>query len=480
MKLNNLLDHLNYTAADLPDADIINVTSDSRKVAPGTLFICIEGEKADGHDFAGNAARSGCAAIVALRQTGAPVPHIIVKDTRYAYSLICANFFGNPAKRLRLIGVTGTNGKTTTAIAIKHILEECGYKSGLIGTMQNMAGDEVFPAHYTTPEPFELQQLFRKMVDAGCSHAVMEVSSHALAQERVAGCHFIAGVFTNLTQDHLDFHKTMENYLAAKQKLFAMSDIGVINLDDRYAQEVIEEALCETVTYSAKNMSADYTAGNIKYRNDGVDYEIVGRGVIGRVSVAVPGIFSVYNTLAAAACALSIGIPFPSVLKAMKTFRGVKGRVEVVPTGRDFSIIIDYAVTPDAVEKILKTVKSFAKGRIVALFGCGGDRDKTKRPKMGRLAAENADFLVITSDNPRSEEPEAIINDIVAGLEGVKTPYVTIVNRPEAIEYAMTHAQKDDTILLMGKGHEDYQILKTGTIHLDEREVIAEVLKKMR
>lgn len=476
MKFEQLLEGIAYSCEGLPEGDILDVTSDSRKAAERTVFVCVKGEKADGHDFAAAAAAQGCIAVVAEHPTDAPVPHILVKDSRRAYALMCANLFENPARKLRLVGVTGTNGKTTTTFLIKGILEQNGHKSGLIGTIQNMAGDTVLPSHFTTPEPHELQETFRRIADAGCEFAVMEVSSHALDQERVAGLSFEVGLFTNLTQDHLDYHKTMENYLAAKQKLFTMSGVGIINLDDPSAQSFLDGAQCKTVTYSAKRMDADYTARNIRYRSDGIDYELVGMGVIGRVSAHIPGGFSVYNTLAAASCALTLGLPFNGVITALAELKGVKGRIEVVPTGRDFTVIIDYAHTPDALEKILRAVRGFAKGRIVALFGCGGDRDRTKRPLMGAVTAKNADFCIVTSDNPRTEDPAAIIADILPGMEDIGTPYVVIENRRDAIRYAIEHAQKDDVVLLAGKGHEDYQIIGREKHHFDEREVIASIL----
>lgn len=476
MKFQSLLKDVSYTGV-LPEIEIADLTADSRKAGPGVLFVCIPGERSDGHDFAAAAAAAGSPAVIALRDTGAPVPHILVKDTRFAYALCCANFFGRPAERLRLVGVTGTNGKTTTTTLIKEILEYNGHKSGLIGTIANMAGSKVLPSHLTTPEPYEFQQLLKTIADEGCEFAVMEVSSHALAQERVAGCHFEAAVFTNLTQDHLDFHKTMENYLQAKEKLFSMCDLGIVNVDDDYAAEVIRTAKCKIQTYSARYMNADYTARNIKLKHDGVDYEMVGNALIGRVSVPIPGAFSVYNTLAAAACAVSLGIPLQQVLAALHQVKGVKGRIEVVPTGRDFTVIIDYAHTPDALEKILKSIRGFAKGRVVALFGCGGDRDKTKRPIMGMMAQQNADFCIVTSDNPRTEDPQAIIDDILPGMDGDSAPYVVVPNRKEAIAYALKNAQKGDIVLLAGKGHEDYQIIGREKHHFDEREVVADILR---
>lgn len=476
MKLTQLLKGINYTGT-FPDVEITGITCDSREVGPGVVFVAIEGEKTDGHAYSEAAAESGCAAIVAEHSIEAYAAQIMVNDSHEAYAKLCANFFGNPANKLKFIGVTGTNGKTTTTTIIKHILEESGHKTGLIGTIKNMSGNRELPAHFTTPLPFELQGLLRQMVDDGCEYVVMEVSSHALAQRRVAGIHFECGVFTNLTQDHLDFHKTMENYLKAKQMLFEVSKIGVINSDDPASEKIIKEAPCKIFTYAVKDKNADYVASLIDYRPDGISYTLSGKSE-GRVNALLPGGFSVYNTLAAVAAAECIGIPLTDVIETLREFKGVKGRIEVVPTGRDFTMIIDYAHTPDGVEKILRAVREFAKGRVVALFGCGGDRDKTKRPKMGKIAADNADFLIVTSDNPRSEDPDAIIADILEGLKDSKTPYEVVTNRREAIKYAITHAKKDDIVVLAGKGHEDYQILSTGRIHFDEREVVAELLKE--
>jgi UDP-N-acetylmuramoyl-L-alanyl-D-glutamate--2,6-diaminopimelate ligase len=477
MKLAQLLYGIEYKGV-LPDIEVNGITADSREAGPGMAFACLKGEKTDGHDFAVAAAAAGCAAVIAQHGTDAGVPHVIVGDSHEAYALACANFFGNPASQMKFIGVTGTCGKTTTTMIIKHIFEYCGHKTGLIGTISNISGDREIPTHYTTPEPFELQRILRQMADDGCEYCVMEVSSLALVQKRVAGLKFIASVFTNLTQDHLDYHKTMENYLKAKQMIFEVSGIGIINADDPCAAKIISEAPCRTVTYGVKNTSSDFAAGEIDYKPEGISYTLSGFAS-GKIRACLPGEFSVYNTLAAAACAVSVGINAADAVNALATFGGVKGRIEVVPTGRDFSIIIDFAHTPDSLEKILRTVKGFAKGRVVALFGCGGDRDKSKRPKMGKIAAANADFLVITSDNPRSEDADAIIKDILAGLDGMKTPYVVVTNRREAIKYAITHARRGDVIVLAGKGHEDYQILPTGRIHFDEHEIVAEMLKDL-
>lgn len=476
MKLHELLQNTGMTAEAMDtDREITAITCDSRRVEPGCLFVCIDGTAVDGHRFAAAAEADGAAAVVVQRDMGLRT-QLLTDNSRRAWAEICANWFGRPSERLHLIGVTGTNGKTTTTTLIKSMLEHAGHKVGLIGTIQNMVGDRVLPAHHTTPDSYDLQSMLALMVVEGCDYCVMEISSHALDQQRVAGCLCDIGIFTNLTQDHLDYHKTMENYLAAKKRLFSMCRTGIVNLDDAAAPEMMREVPCELVTYSATSDRADYVARNIRHRADGVDFELVGIGQIGRVRMRIPGQFSVYNGLAAATACLTAGMDFQTVVEALSAAEGVKGRAEVVPTGRDFTVVIDYAHTPDGIENICRTLKECCKGRLVTLFGCGGDRDKTKRPKMGAIAAALSDYLVITSDNPRSEAPEAIIRDILTGLEGTKTPYTVIENRVEAIRWAIAHAQPGDTLLLAGKGHETYQILADGVIHLDEREVVAEAL----
>ena len=476
MKLHELLQNTGMTAEAMDtDREITAITCDSRRVEPGCLFVCIDGTAVDGHRFAAAAEADGAAAVVVQRDMGLRA-QLLTDNSRRAWAEICANWFGRPSERLDLIGVTGTNGKTTTTTLIKSMLEHAGHKVGLIGTIQNMVGDRVLPARHTTPDSYDLQSMLALMVVEGCDYCVMEISSHALDQQRVAGCFCDIGIFTNLTQDHLDYHKTMENYLAAKKRLFSMCRTGIVNLDDAAAPEMMREVPCELVTYSATSDRADYVARNIRHRADGVDFELVGIGQIGRVRMRIPGQFSVYNGLAAATACLTAGMDFQTVVEALSAAEGVKGRAEVVPTGRDFTVVIDYAHTPDGIENICRTLKECCKGRLVTLFGCGGDRDKTKRPKMGAIAAALSDYLVITSDNPRSEAPEAIIRDILAGLEGTKTPYTVIENRVEAIRWAIAHAQPGDTLLLAGKGHETYQILADGVIHLDEREVVAEAL----
>ena len=477
MKLSQILKNVRVKN-EYTDREVTDVTSDSRQVKEGFLFVCIKGASFDGHSVAQQMLDIGAVAVVCEYDLGVE-NQIIVDDTRKAYSPICASFFGNPADSLKLIGLTGTNGKTTTTFLIKQILENVGKKVGLIGTVQNMVGDEVYPAHYTTPDPHELQSLFRKMVDAGCEYCIMEVSSQALAQGRVEGIHFHIGAFTNLTQDHLDYHKTWENYFESKKLLFKACDCAVTNLDDEYGLKIVDGCGCRVVTYGVDNMKADFVARNVGFSANGVRYDLVGEKM-GRVSCPIPGRFSVYNSLCATSVALTLGVDFTDVLEAISKSNGVKGRIEVVPTpNQNYTVIIDYAHSPDGLENIISSLKEIANGRVVTVFGCGGDRDRTKRPKMGKIAAELSDFCVVTSDNPRSENPSAIIEDILEGMKDTATPYEVVENRREAIAWAMKNAQPNDIILLAGKGHETYQILPTGTIHFDEREAVAEVLEEL-
>ena len=470
MKLINLIN----CDKKFADIEISGVTCDSREVKPGFAFVCIKGTVSDGHKYAKSAVEKGAAVIIAQEDTGLN-NQIIVSDTHAEYSNMCANWFGNPSKDLKLIGVTGTNGKTSVTYFLKKILESQGYKVGLIGTIQNMIGDEVLAAQNTTPNAYDLNSLFAIMKAKGCTYVIMEVSSHALDQCRVYNLDFDAAIFTNLTQDHLDYHITMENYLAAKKKLFGMCKTAIINSDDDYSKELMSGLKCRIVTYSAGD-SSTYSAKAVKYMPASIDYEFVSDTHINHVKVNTGGKFTVYNSLAALSCAVELGFSLSECANALSELSGVKGRAEVVPTGRDFTVIIDYAHTPDGLKNILKTFRECEKNRLVVLFGCGGDRDKTKRPIMGSIAARYADYCIVTSDNPRSEEPGEIIKDILVGMDGTPTPYKVIENRVEAIKYAIETAMKNDIIVLAGKGHETYQILKDGTIHLDEREVISEAL----
>jgi len=478
MKLRDLLKDIpfTYTAVDL-DIDIREVRYDSRAVQPGDLFVAVRGSAPDGHAYIGMALKKGAVAVV-CEQAGKGIPAVIVPDARAALADIAGNRFDHPSRKLTMVGVTGTNGKTTTTTLIKHILEAEGHKVGLIGTNQNMIGDEVIPTERTTPESYELQALFARMAEAGCTHCVMEVSSHSLVLDRVRGVRFAVGAFTNLTQDHLDFHKTMEAYREAKAKLFTISDKGVINLDDPVADKMLADATCPCLTFSADQDAADLSAKNIELGASGVSFVAATRDAIARVSLGIPGHFSVENALAALGVCVALGVPLENAARALGTAHGVKGRAEVVPTNTDYTVLIDYAHAPDGVSNILRTVRGFAKGRVIALFGCGGDRDRTKRPIMGHLAAELSDYCIVTSDNPRTEQPEAIIEDIVAGMKDAKVPVDVICDRRAAIYHALDIAQKDDVIVLMGKGHETYQEIDHVKHHMDEREIVADYFKE--
>lgn len=473
MKLKELIN----CKASFEEIEISGITVDSREVKPGYAFICIKGAVSDGHKFAQSAVDSGAAVVIAEKDLKLP-NQILVKDTHIAYSEMSAKWFGNPTASLKLIGVTGTNGKTSVTYMLKKVLEAQGYKVGLIGTIQNMIGDEIIETKNTTPGAYELNSLFSKMKESGCTYVVMEVSSHALDQARVYNLDFEVAIFTNLTQDHLDYHGTMENYLEAKKKLFKMCKSAVINLDDEYATQLVKGLDCKITTYSLGDNST-YSAKAIKYRPDSVSFELIGNDTINHIKVNTGGKFTVYNSLCAIISAAELGFDIGDIANALASLEGVKGRAEVVPTNKDFTIIIDYAHTPDGLKNILRTFSECDKNRLTVLFGCGGDRDKTKRPIMGSIAARYADFVIVTSDNPRGEEPSQIIDDILVGLDGTVTPYKVIENRIQAIKYAVKSAQTGDIIVLAGKGHETYQILKDEIIHLDEREVIAEALSEL-
>ena len=476
MKLSALLRAYN---GELGDLEIKGITSDSRKVRPDYAFVCVKGALADGHNYYESAIKKGASVIITEKDLGIE-NQIIVEDTHTLYYKMCEAWFDFPLKSMKLIGITGTNGKTSVTYMLKNIIESTGKKCGLIGTIQHMIADKVIDSKNTTPGAYELNELFSGMRDAGCEYVVMEVSSHALEQQRICGVTFDVALFTNLTQDHLDYHKTMENYLLAKRKLFEMCETAIINYDDSSSKRLVEGLHCKVINYSALSDDATYSAKSISYRADGISYDFVGFGLIGRVKVSTGGKFTVYNSLCALSCAIELGIPLFKAIEALGNLKGVKGRAEIVPTGKDFHVIIDYAHTPDGLENILNTFKAVPHNRLITLFGCGGDRDKTKRPIMGRIAAEKSDFVVVTSDNPRTENPLGIIKDIMVGVKETKTPYVVIENRIEAIKYAIAHAQKDDIIILAGKGHETYQILNTGTIHLDEREVVFQALEEIK
>jgi UDP-N-acetylmuramoyl-L-alanyl-D-glutamate--2,6-diaminopimelate ligase len=400
-----------------------------------------------------------------------------IEDTRKGLALAASTFYGEPWKKLKMIGITGTNGKTTSTYMIKAILEEAGSKVGLIGTIANYVGDEKVPSHRTTPESLELHELFRKMVDSGVTHCIMEVSSHSLSLDRVYGIEFSQSIFSNLTQDHLDFHETFENYYNAKLILFKNSISSIINIDDEYGKRVYEEVQNNKITYSIEN-SSDLKAKNIVMHSRGIEFDLVYKNENTHVNLNIPGRYNIYNALGSAAACLNGGIGFEAIKKGLEK-AVVPGRCEIVTKNYnlDYEVIVDYAHSPDSLKNILTTVREFTKGRLISVFGCGGDRDKTKRPIMGEIASRLSDITIITSDNPRTEEPQTIIKEITKGV--VKENYVVIESRREAIKKAMTLAKKDDIIVIAGKGHEDYQELKDKVIHFDEREVIADIIKEL-
>ena len=479
MKLKDLLKNVEVleVSADLELA-VQDVVYDSRRVTPGDLFMAVSGFNSDGNRFIPMAMAKGAVAVVTAKRPDTEVPFVLVASDRLAMAQMACNFYGHPADDMTMIGITGTNGKTSVTLLLKHVLETClGAKVGLIGTVENRIGDVVVPTERTTPESVELQGLFARMRHSGCTHVVMEVSSHALTLERVGGVHFDIGAFTNLTEDHLDFHKTMEAYGQAKAELFRRCGKCVLNADDAWYPRMADAAVGQVLTTSASPCDGLY-AKDAVLKADGVEFTAVLGEQEVPVRLGIPGAFTVYNALTVLGVAVQAGIALESAAAALATAAGVKGRVEVVPTpGKDYTVLIDYAHTPDGLENVLSSVKGYCKGRLIAVFGCGGDRDPVKRPIMGEIGARIADIAVVTSDNPRTEVPMAIIEDILAGITDRKN-CIVIENRVEAIHHAMDIAEKDDIIILAGKGHETYQEIHGVKHHLDEREVVAEYLSE--
>ncbi len=478
MKLTELL--ADTEVKQIIGSEHLNITGiafNSREVQAGNLFVCITGFKTDGHDYAEDAISRGAIAVMAERDMSSlGVTCIVCENTRLALAKASATFYDYPYRHFKLIGITGTNGKTTATYLVKSVLESLGKKVGLIGTNQNMIGAEIIPSKHTTPDSLELMKLFSLMAEKGAEYVVMEVSSHSLALDRVTACEFDVGAFTNITQDHLDFHETMEKYLEAKGILYTISQTGVVNRDDNGAEYLLGVSKCDKMlTYGIDN-ECDLSAEEVELSEKGVSFIVNYSGKRYPVTLGIPGRFSVYNALTALGCLLAVGISIKDAVTALGSARGVKGRVELVETNRGFSVIIDYAHTPDGLYNVIKTIRGFCKGRIITVFGCGGDRDATKRPKMGRIAAALSDYCVVTSDNPRTENPEAIIEQVVEGVKDGTCEYKVVVNRFEAIEYALDLAKANDVVLLAGKGHETYQILADRTIDFDEREIVHKLL----
>lgn len=475
MKLYKLIENIAET--NLPDMEISSVTDNTKKVQKDSIFVCVKGGSFDGHDAAKEMLEKGAAVVITERDLGLGDKQIITDNSRKFYGKLCAAWFDHPEKKIKIIGVTGTNGKTTITNVIKNILMSYGIKTGLIGTIRNEIGNEPVHTDNTTPMAFDYMQLLDKMVKADCKYAVMEVSSFGLVQNRIGTTHFDIGVFTNLTQDHLDYHKTMENYYQAKKMMFDECDFALVNIDDDYGKRLLSEICCPKASYGS-SQEADYYSDAAKIKADGTSFWYCFDGKSKLVNMKMTGMFNVSNVTAAITVCMKAGIPLEHILETIADYNGVKGRCEIIPTGRDFTVICDYAHTPDAIENILQSVKQYTEGRLICLFGCGGNRDAKKRPLMAKAAAKYADRLIITSDNPRDEIPESIIDDILAGLKDSKIPFDVVVDRTEAIYHSLKIARKGDIIVLAGKGHEDYQVLPGNEhIHFDEREIVSEGLK---
>lgn len=482
MKLADLLKKLKYTCVkSTADVDITTVAYDSRRVERGSLFICIKGAVADGHRFAEAAVNKGASALVVEDDVTVPenVTVIRVEDSRYALACISAEYFGNPADKLKVIGITGTKGKTTTTYLVKSILDSAGHKCGLVGTIETIIGDKVIKASNTTPESYVLQDYFKQMVDCGCDCVVMEVSSQGLMLHRTAGFTFEIGIFTNIEPDHIGphEHKDFNDYLHCKSLLFKQCRHGIVNIDDKHADYIINNASCDIVTYGFSE-KADFRAANTKLVSGkgylGIDYDLQGKENM-RVEIDLPGKFSVYNSLTAIAICSYFGIDSNTICDALKDAK-VKGRIEMIKVSDDFTLMIDYAHNAMSLESLLTTLREYNPTRLVCLFGCGGDRSRDRRFSMGEVSGKLADLSVITSDNPRTEEPLAIIDDILVGIKKTTGKYTVIPDRRKAIEWVIHNGQPGDIIVLAGKGHEDYQEINGVKHHLDEREVIAQVL----
>lgn len=486
MVLAALLEKLEYElVSGSEDMQIENVVYDSRKVTEGSLFICIEGGTADGHTFIPDVVKKGAKALIVTKDVSGLLPAdadvtvIRVKDSRYALAFVSAAYFGHPAEKLKVIGITGTKGKTTTTYLVKSILEHAGHKVGLVGTIEAVIGQEHIPANNTTPESYVLQEYFAKMVEAGCDTVVMEVSSQGLMLHRTQGFVFDYGIFTNIEPDHIGplEHKDFADYMHCKGLLFKQCRVGIVNCDDAHYQDVIRDHTCKIETFGfAEN--ADYRAQDLKLISGagflGIDFKARGKVNLD-IELHAPGRFSVYNALCAIAICNHFGVTADEVKEALLQAH-VKGRIELVKVSDDFTLMIDYAHNAMALESLLTTLREYKPKRLVCLFGCGGNRSKLRRYEMGEVSGKLADLTVITSDNPRNEEPQAIIDDIKVGMSKTDGKYVEIIDRKEAIAYVIRHGQPGDVIVLAGKGHEDYQEIKGKKYPMDERDIIADVL----
>ena len=483
-KLKDLLEHLDYQCLQgTTDKEITSVVYDSRKAEPGSLFLCIKGAVSDGHAYAKEVAEKGASVLVVQDAVEVPedVTVIQVENSRYAMACISAAWFDYPAKKLKTIGITGTKGKTTTTYLVKSILENAGHKTGLIGTIETIIGEEHIPSANTTPESYLVQQYFAKMAEAGCDSVVMEVSSQGLMLHRTAGFTFDIGIFTNLEPDHIgpNEHKDFEDYLRCKALLFKQCKTGIFNADDQHLEQILEGHTCEVETFGFSE-KADLRAENTRLVTGkgtlGIHYDVKGLMDFS-VEIDLPGKFSVYNSLTAIAVCRHFNVTEENIQKALKQAK-VKGRIEMVKVSDDFTLMIDYAHNAMSLESLLTTLKEYKPNRLVCLFGCGGNRSKLRRYEMGEVSGKLADLTIITSDNPRNEEPQEIINDIKVGIGKTDGKYVEIIDRKEAIAYAIHHGQPGDIVVLAGKGHEDYQEIKGKKYPMDERVLIQEILEE--
>lgn len=476
MDYRTLMDGISHSG-EIPKGEASLITQDSRKAELGAVFVCIAGETVDGHNFAQKARAAGAGMIIAERHLGL-INEVVVADTKETYATLCQRFFGNPAQKLTLVAVTGTNGKTTVSTVLKQVLEMGGVSCGLIGSVSSeIAGMEI-PAKFTTPEAWDVAALMSRMVKAGCTHLVMEASSQGLAQMRLFGLKFALAVFTNLTQDHLDAHGDMEKYFKAKSLLFRQSEAMLVNCDDEWGRRLLDESNCKRkYTYSARESSADFTAHGIVLRSGGVKFGFLASRQLHPVMFPMPGEYSVYNALAVGGAAVLLGLDEARVAGYLGAVKGVRGRGEVLYNG-SCTILRDFAHTGDAIDKLLGALRPYVHNRMVVLFGCAGERDAAKRPAMSKAAATWGDVIYLTSDNPRGEDPEKIFEDALPALEASGKPLYTFIDREEAIHSALEALREGDTLVLCGKGHEDYQVLDGRTVYLDERQLVEEWLRK--